>query len=82
MDAANGSACILIGRRGDGAGVENDDLSGGGCVRACQSLLVELALDGGAVGLSGAASEVLYVEAWHRNMLAQIGMARSECLWL
>ena len=65
VDAADGGTGIVIGGGGDGAGIEYNEFgftrSGGGI----ESLLLELALDRGAVGLGGAASEILDVESCH-----------------
>ena len=65
MDAADGGASVLIGCAGDGAGIENDEF---GLFRrrcAMQSAIAELAFQGRAVGLSGAATEVFNVETGH-----------------
>ena len=67
MDAADGGAGIVIGGGGDGAGIEHDEFSAVGSSGAFESLLLELALEGGAVGLGGAASEVLDVESCHET---------------
>ena len=61
MDAADGGAGILIGGGGDGAGIEHDS-SASVARRAFESPLFELALDSGAVGLGGAAAEILDVK--------------------
>src|ERR1700752_2060173 len=65
VDAADGGAGIVIGGGGDGAGIEHDEFGAGGGGRARESLLLKLALDRGAVGLGGAASEILDVESCH-----------------
>jgi len=65
VDAADGGAGIVIGGGGDGAGVEHDEFGAGDGGSAVESLLLELALDRGAVGLGGAASEILDVESSH-----------------
>jgi hypothetical protein len=45
---------------------------------AGQAALLELALDGGAVGLGGAAAEVFYVVGGHLVMLAQPGVCCED----
>ena len=65
VDATDAGADILVGRSGDRAGVENNDRSvmrDGGAVEAA---VKQFALDGGAVGLGGAAAEVFNEEAGH-----------------
>ncbi len=59
VNAANGGAYVLVGRSRDRARVQDDDL---GVLRrpgGMPTALRELALDGGAVGLGCAATEVL-----------------------
>ena len=69
MDAADGGARVLIGRCGDGAGIQDDDfgLDGGG--GALQPATEQLALDGGAIGLGRAASEVLDMISRHQGII-------------
>src|ERR1700691_2378814 len=69
-DAADGSSGILIGGSGDGASVEQDEVGvrGGS---AGQAASLELAFQGGAVGLGGAASEIYDVKGSHAIMVAQ-----------
>ena len=67
MDAADRGTCVLVGRGGHGAGIENYNLGVIGRCGAVESLLLELALDGGAVGLGSPASEVLDVETRHSD---------------
>src|ERR1035441_3899421 len=59
MNAADGSPRILIGRCGDGAGIQDNDFGLDGGRGALQSAGQQLALDGGAIGLGRAASEVI-----------------------
>jgi len=68
--AADGGAGILIGGSGDGASVEQDEVGVGGG-GAGQAASFELAFEGGAVGLSGAASEICDVKGGHGIMVAQ-----------
>ena len=44
---------------------------------AIKSEVLELMFDGGPVGLSGAASEIFYVKAGHRTILAYIHLRMS-----
>jgi hypothetical protein len=69
LHAADGGAGVLIGGMGDGAGVHYYQVgfSGGG---RCEAAGFELTFEGGAVGLSGAASEVFDVEGGHGTMVA------------
>ncbi len=61
MNAANGGAGVLIGGRGNGASVEDDDFGLAGGASALQAAIEQLALNRCAVGLGGAASEVLHM---------------------
>lgn len=70
MNAANGGAGVLVGGGGYGAGVEDSDSGIGRLVGALQSALLKLTLDGRAVRLGGAASEILHVESSHASILA------------
>ena len=65
MDFADGVAGLGIGGGGDGAGVHDDD--GGGVESRGEgaAAVEELALEGGAVGLRGAAAELLDEEGGH-----------------
>src|SRR5437879_4327913 len=55
---ANGIASLGVSRGRNGASVDDDDVSGSGrgCGRA--TAVEQLALDGGAIGLRGAATEL------------------------
>ena len=64
LDAADGGAGILIGGGGDGAGVQQNQVGlRGGSVSEAASF--ELALEGGAIGLGGAAAKVFDVVGGH-----------------
>lgn len=76
-DAADGGAGVLIGGRSDGASVQDYDCGLRGRACAGEAALFELAFEGGAVGLSGTAAEVLYVVGGHMVMLAHRGMVRE-----
>lgn len=71
-NASDRGACILIGRGRHRACVQHNY----GCVgRACsalQSLVGELPLQGCAIGLRGAASEVFDVVSGHSSIVAQV----------
>ena len=62
VDFADGVAGLGIGGSGYGASVDDDDVGGGGSVGDGVALGAELALDGGGVGLRGAAAELFDVE--------------------
>lgn len=68
-DAADGGAGVLIGGAGDGASIQYDDFGIGG-FGAMMTARFELAFEGGAVGLRGAASEVLDVKRGHEIIVA------------
>ncbi len=76
MDFTDGVAGLSVGGSGDGASVDDDDVGGGGIVGDGVALGAELALDGGGVGLRGAAAELLDMEDGHLNMIA--GVDSSE----
>ena len=65
VDFADGVASLCVCGGGDGAGVDDDEF--GVLRRRCSgaAAVEELALDGGAVGLCGAAAELFDVERRH-----------------
>jgi hypothetical protein len=66
VDFADGVAGLGVGGGSYGAGVEDDDR---GCCRIAGgrvAVVEELAFEGGAIGLRGAAAELLDVEGSHR----------------
>ena len=65
VELANGIAGLGVGCSGDGAGVDDDDVGVGGFGRRSESAIYQLALEGGAVGLGGAAAELFDVEGGH-----------------
>src|ERR1700751_2825900 len=65
VEFADGVAGLGVSRGGDGAGVKNDDVGCGRIGRKNAALFEQLPLDGRAVGLSGAASELLDKECAH-----------------
>jgi hypothetical protein len=71
LHAADGGASVLIGGIGDGASVEYDEIGlRGGDWR--QTAGFELMFDGGAIGLSGSASEIFDVVGGHGFMVAHV----------
>lgn len=81
LNPADGGAGILIGGMCDGAGVQDDEVGLGGW-RVGEAAAFELAFEGGAIGLSGAASKVFDVEGGHGTMVAHIGgFAVSEAVF-
>ena len=77
LHAADGGAGVLIGRSGDGAGVEDDDGGVCGFVGARESLLFELTFEGRAIGLRGAAAEVFDVISGHMLMVPHAPRVRA-----
>src|SRR4030088_2499515 len=77
LHAANGCARILIGRRGDGARIQDDPLGLRDGGSAGKAALVKLAFNRGAVGLSRTATEILHVVAGHESMVAYATTFRS-----
>ena len=65
MKLSNGVAGLGVGRSGDGAGVDDDDVGSGGGGGSRAAAVKQLALQGGAIGLSGAATELFEEEARH-----------------
>jgi CheY-like chemotaxis protein len=65
VDTANSGARVLVRRRCNRAGIENDDLCLDRRRRALQAAFGELALDGSAIGLGRATAKILYVKAAH-----------------
>ena len=80
--AADGGASVLIGACGDRAGVHYHYRGLRGCRGAGDALRFELAFQSGAVGLSGAAAEVLDVVPGHLVMLAQVRVGSGKSLLL
>ena len=70
-DPADGGARILIGGRGDGTRIQHHDRGLRRGWGARQTLELELALQSSAVGLGGAATEVLYVVSGHVSIVKQ-----------
>jgi len=62
---SNGVAGLGVSGGGHGAGVENQDVGKGGFGGRSAAAVEQLALDGGAVGLRGAATELLDEESRH-----------------
>ena len=73
MDSSNGRAGILICSRCYRARIQYHYVCSVCRRGALQSLIQELAFQGGAVGLCGSTTKILYVEAAHTSILAQIG---------
>jgi len=68
VDFANGVAGLRVSSGSDGAGIDDDEF---GCVwggSGAAATVKQLPLDGGAIGLCGAASELFDVEASHFRM--------------
>ncbi len=65
MDAADETAGVDVGPVGDGAGVENDEVGGGGIAHGEVAVVGEGGFHGGAVGLGGTAAEALDENALH-----------------
>ena len=69
MNAANGGARVLIGGGGDGTGIQDNDFGFDGSAGALHAAIEQLALDGRAVGLGRAASEVLHMISRHEVII-------------
>ena len=69
-NAPDGGAGILVSGGGYGASVEDNNSGFCRVARAFQSPVPKLTLDGGAVGLSRPAPEILHVEGRHMSILA------------
>jgi len=65
MGAPDGRTRILIGGRGHGTSVKDDEIGVGGAMSREQSFFRELAFYRGAIRLRCAASEVLYEKSSH-----------------
>lgn len=67
MDAANGSAGILVRGGGDGTSVQDHDIGFPGRVGLCQALRRKLAFQGRSIRLSGAAAKTLDKKSRHER---------------
>ena len=65
VEFSNGVASLGVGGGRDRAGVDDDDVGGGGRDGKGTTTVKQLALEGSAIGLSGAATELFYNEARH-----------------
>ena len=78
LDAANGSARILVRSIGDRTRIQNDQVGLAGGRGTGQAALSQLTLQGGAIRLSGAAAEVFYVVTGHLSMVAHGAVGRGR----
>ena len=62
---SDGVAGLGVGGSGDGAGVDDDDVGSGGRGGSGAAAVEQLALEGGAVGLRGATTELFDEESGH-----------------
>ena len=69
MKFSDGGAGLGVGSRSDGTGVEDDDIGGFGGIGQGAATFEQLALDGGAVGLGGAAAQLFDVEGGHERIV-------------
>src|SRR5215471_17391861 len=67
VNFADGVACLGVRGGGNRAGIEDHDIGRGRIGGHDRALLAELALDGGTIGLRGAATELLDVECAHER---------------
>ena len=74
MDAPHQLTYFRIGRRGDGAGVQDRDLAGFKIRSFLESRLKQLLLQRGAIRLAGAATEIEEVKGFidHKGILAEV----------
>jgi hypothetical protein len=70
MDGADRAAGLRIGRGGDGAGIHDDDIGRRSERREMESARAQLTLDGGGIGLRGAATELFDEKCGHKNRAA------------
>ena len=73
MDAADGLAKLVVGGRGDGAGVQDDEVGVGKIVGGAETARSEPGFEGGPIGLRSAASERLYKIALQDTILTSGG---------
>ena len=73
MDSSNRRACVLICSRRHRTRIQYHHVRSVFRGGALQSLIQELAFQGGAVGLCRSTAKIFYVEAAHTSILAQIG---------
>ena len=67
VDFADGVASLGVSGRSDRAGVKNDHIGCGRIGRKTAALFAELPLDGGAISLGGAATELLDKKCAHES---------------
>ena len=77
-DAPDGGARILIRACGHGASVHHDDGSLRWSRGACHPALLELAFESGAVSLSGATAEILYIVSRHDSIVTQTRSSQPD----
>ena len=65
MKLANGVAGLGVGGGCDSTGIDDNDVSSGGRGGGSEAAIDQLPLDGGAIGLRGAATELFDEETWH-----------------
>src|SRR5713226_9133056 len=75
---SNGVAGLGVGRGSDGAGVDDDDVCGSGGGGSGAAAVEQLALEGGTIGLSGAATELFDEKARHLNPRLRLEQLNSE----
>ena len=80
MNAADGGARVLVGRRRHRAGVENNHLRVIRRSGALQAAVQQLPLDGSAVGLCSPAPEVFNVISRHRIIISSANLRLSFTL--
>lgn len=81
MDTPDGGARVLVSRRGDCTGIQDDDLCLAWLWGPLQPPAGKLPLDGGAVCLGSPAPKILYIKAGHPYIVAYkaYGPRVSEC---
>jgi hypothetical protein len=70
MNAADGGTRVLVGGGSDSAGVQDYDLGVGERRGSFEASVLELALNGGPVGLRRAAAKITYIKSYHHTILA------------
>jgi len=70
MYGADRAARLSVGRSGDCAGVDHDDVGGGRIADSAKAARPQLAFDGGGIGLRGATTELFDEKGSHRDARA------------
>jgi hypothetical protein len=78
-NAADGCPCVLFGGGSYRAGIKDNPVCLSYLSSTLKSQLPKLLLNRSAVSLSSAATEIFYVKAGHRSILAYIHLRMGNC---